>query len=94
MLEILRQHRDLLKAWQPYEPVTRHLQLLVEAAAGLSPTGSDGHEVVKGVANLWRGKKITKKAQNGRGCETKWEIPSCYRWRMYGPAARRKTTHF
>ena len=31
LLEILLQHRDRLKAWQPDEPVTRQLQLLVEA---------------------------------------------------------------
>ena len=31
LLEILCQHRDRLKAWQPDEPVTRQLQLLVEA---------------------------------------------------------------
>ena len=31
LLEILCQHRDHLKAWQPDEPVTRQLQLLVEA---------------------------------------------------------------
>jgi len=31
LLQILLQHRDRLKAWQPYEPVTRQLQLLVEA---------------------------------------------------------------
>jgi transposase len=31
LLQILRQHRDRLKAWQPDEPVTRQLQLLVEA---------------------------------------------------------------
>ena len=31
LLEILVQHRDRLKAWQPDEPVTRQLQLLVEA---------------------------------------------------------------
>jgi len=34
LLEILRQHRDRLKAWQPDEPVTRQLQLLVEARRG------------------------------------------------------------
>jgi transposase len=31
LLEILCQHRDRLKAWQPDEPVTRQLPLLVEA---------------------------------------------------------------
>lgn len=31
LLEILCQHRDRLTAWQPDEPVTRQLQLLVEA---------------------------------------------------------------
>lgn len=31
LLQILLQHRDRLKAWQPDEPVTRQLQLLVEA---------------------------------------------------------------
>jgi len=31
LLEILVQHRDRLTAWQPDEPVTRQLQLLVEA---------------------------------------------------------------
>jgi transposase len=31
LLEILCQHRDRLKAWQPDEPITRQLQLLVEA---------------------------------------------------------------
>lgn len=31
LLEILLQHRDRLTAWQPDEPVTRQLQLLVEA---------------------------------------------------------------
>jgi transposase len=31
LLEILLQHRDRLKAWQPDEPVTRQLQLIVEA---------------------------------------------------------------
>jgi hypothetical protein len=29
----------------------------------------------KGLANMWGGKKITKKAHAGRGQETKWEIP-------------------
>jgi hypothetical protein len=29
----------------------------------------------KGLANLWRGKRITKKAHAGHGQETKWEIP-------------------
>jgi hypothetical protein len=28
----------------------------------------------KGLANLWRGKKITKKAHAGRGQDTKWEM--------------------
>jgi len=31
LLQILLQHRDRLKAWQPDEPITRQLQLLVEA---------------------------------------------------------------
>jgi len=31
LLQILLQHRDRLKPWQPDEPVTRQLQLLVEA---------------------------------------------------------------
>jgi transposase len=31
MLDILHHHRDRLKAWQPDEPITRQLQLLVEA---------------------------------------------------------------
>lgn len=31
MLDILLHHRDRLKAWQPDEPITRQLQLLVEA---------------------------------------------------------------
>jgi transposase len=31
LLEILLQHRDRLQVWQPDEPVTRQLQLLVEA---------------------------------------------------------------
>jgi transposase len=31
LLQILLQHRDRLKAWQPDEPLTRQLQLLVEA---------------------------------------------------------------
>ena len=31
LLQILLRHRDRLKAWQPEEPVTRQLQLLVEA---------------------------------------------------------------
>lgn len=31
LLQILLQHRDRLKVWQPDEPVTRQLQLLVEA---------------------------------------------------------------
>jgi transposase len=31
LLEILCQHRDRLKAWQPDEPIARQLQLLVEA---------------------------------------------------------------
>jgi transposase len=31
LLQILLQHRERLKAWQPDEPVTRQLQLLVEA---------------------------------------------------------------
>jgi hypothetical protein len=29
----------------------------------------------KGLANLWRGKRITKKPNARRGQETKWEIP-------------------
>src|ERR1035438_3504253 len=29
----------------------------------------------KDFANLWKGKRITKKAHAGRGQETKWEIP-------------------
>jgi hypothetical protein len=29
----------------------------------------------EGLATLWRGKRITKKAHAGRGQETKWEIP-------------------
>ena len=31
LLQILLQHRDHLKAWEPDEPLTRQLQLLVEA---------------------------------------------------------------
>jgi hypothetical protein len=30
----------------------------------------------KWLANLWSGKKITKKAHAGRGQEPKWEIPT------------------
>jgi hypothetical protein len=30
----------------------------------------------KWLANLWSGKKITKKVHAGRGQETKWEIPA------------------
>ena len=39
MLDILRYHRDRLKAWTPDEPTTRQLQLLVEAPPHSSPTG-------------------------------------------------------
>jgi hypothetical protein len=34
-------------------------------------TGADWKKVL---ANLWSGKRITKKALAGRGLETKWEI--------------------
>jgi hypothetical protein len=32
----------------------------------------------KRIANLWRRKKITKKARAGRGQESKWEIPGSH----------------
>src|ERR1035438_9638762 len=32
------------------------------------------HQPEKGLANLWRGKRITKKAHAGRWQETKWEM--------------------
>jgi hypothetical protein len=31
MLDILLHHRDRFKAWHPDDPITRQLQLLVEA---------------------------------------------------------------
>ena len=34
-----------------------------------------GGGLEKGLATLWRGKRITKKAYAGRGQTTKWEIP-------------------
>jgi hypothetical protein len=34
-----------------------------------------GDGLEKDLANLWSGKKITKKARAGRGQETIWEIP-------------------
>jgi hypothetical protein len=59
------------------------IQIFIKAAATLQQMATKRRlcqrktegEPKKGLANLWRGKKITKKAHAGRGQTTKWEIP-------------------
>jgi hypothetical protein len=47
----------------PFEPVS-----------GYSVPEKTGDGLGKRLANLWRGKRIAKKAHAGRGQEIKWEI--------------------